>query len=226
MVRPFFEDILGIVFDFDGVILPDSEKVNIAAAVKTFADMNYHLSPEEIASIPGKSSGVFIPSLLRARDRGPKWDGQVIAVNRKNYDDIWPAGAKMAPGLVDVLIHLKNEGIALAIATSNRRSVIDRFLSSMLPIDLDNPFRLIVTGEQVKQHKPHPEVYEFAAAGLRIPPSKLLAVEDQGIGGAAANAAGLRWASVRNSFNQQQDFSSADYQLESLLELLAIKGGG
>lgn len=216
----FFDGIRGVVWDFDGVLVPESERVNISAAAKTFADLGQPLTPREIVSITGKSSKKYIPPLLRARGIGPNRDEELIALNRKNYDALWPEYAVIAPGLIGVLLHLQRNNTALAIATTNRRSVVDLFLKTKLPIP--NPFRVIVTGEEAQKHKPDPEVYQVAATNLDIAPTHLLAIEDTSVGIKSAKAAGLRCAAIHNSFSNNQDFSEADYRLKSLKELLAI----
>jgi len=224
VTNPLPREILGVVWDFDGVLMPDSEQVNIAAVVKTFTDL--HLPPltsGEVVSIPGRSSKVFIPELLRARGVGSEEDAEVVSFNRKNYDVIWPGKATMAPRRTETILCLTHVGTVLALATTNRKLIIDRFLTSVLPIP--NPFRVIVAGEDVRNHKPHPEVYQLVATRLDIHPSKLLAVEDTAIGVRSAKVAGLWCAAIPNSFTKFQDFSEADYRLRSLHEILTITGG-
>ena len=214
------EEILGIVFDFDGVLIPESEKVNIAAATQTFSSLGFPLTSEEIASIPGKSSRTVVPILLRKRDFGQEEDEKIVSRYRKNYDAIWPSDATIAPRLVEVLTFLKENGLALAIATTNRRVIVERFLVELLP--MQNPFRIIVSGEEVRHHKPHPEVYLRAAELLELPPEKLIAVEDTSVGVRAAKAAGMRCAAIPNLFTNDQDFSEADYRLGTFRELTEL----
>ncbi len=219
-----FQPIVGLIWDFDGVILPESELVNIAAGRKTFFDLGLPLTSEEVDFIPGKSSKTYVPPLLRARGIASERDEEFILVNRANYDKMWPGGATLATGFIEVLTHFMGNDFSLALATSNRRVVIDRFLKSMLPIP--HPFRLILTGEDVKRHKPDPEIYAETARRMGIPPDLLLAVEDTEVGVASAKGVpGLRCAAIPNRFSKNQDFSKADYKINSLYELIRITGG-
>ena len=121
-LEEIFEQIAAVVFDYDGVIDPNSEKINIAAAVRTFTELGLPLSAEEIASVPGRSSKVFIPPFLRARGIGTDRDTELITKNRSNYDSIWADHAEAAPDLDIVLAHLHASlKMRLAIATTNRR---------------------------------------------------------------------------------------------------------
>ncbi|MDO8619752.1 MAG: HAD family phosphatase [bacterium] len=215
-------NIKGVVFDFDGVLIPESEQVNVLAARKTFADMGLSLTEAEVGSIPGHSSKTYVPRLLQARGISAERDTEVIATNRQNYDAIWsgwPGSVTLAPHLDEVLAHLVRMGIVLAIATTNRRSVINRFLALLLA---PHPFGVIVTGEDVKRHKPDPEVYQIATKHLGMSAEHLIAVEDTVIGVQAAKAAGLRCVAIPNSFTKNQDFSQADHLLGTLEELLKL----
>jgi HAD superfamily hydrolase (TIGR01509 family) len=57
---------------------------------------------------------------------------------------------------------------------------------------------VIVTNEDVKRNKPHPDCYLFAAAQLRLAPKDIIAVEDSDYGVQAATDAGVRVWRVKN----------------------------
>ena len=215
---PYMKYFAGIVFDCDGVLIPNSERANIAAAMKTFTDRGIVLTEEERELIPGRSSKTFIPLLLKGRGMPESLAEELIPINRSNYDAIWPAGAQCAPGLAKLLLGLRSANVALAVSSMNRKVIIDRFIDSMLMIP--NPFQVIVTVEDVHHHKPHPEPYQLAATRLGIAPEMLLGVDDMAMGVQSAKAAGLRCATIANAFNHNQDLSEADYFLGSLNELL------
>lgn len=213
----------GVVFDLDGVLTPDSELANISAGKKTFEDLGTPLTSEEAEFIVGKSSRTYCPVFLRTRDIAPERDEEIIAINKCNYNELWPRHADLPPELSRLLLHLVSANKALAIATSNRRRVINQLFASKRFIE--NLFGAIVTGEDVEHHKPHPEVYQVAAKRLGIHPSNLLAVEDMAIGVASAKDAGLWCAAIPSPLSYGQDFSRADYKIQSLYELIEITGG-
>jgi HAD superfamily hydrolase (TIGR01509 family) len=210
----------GLVFDFDGVLLRKSERVNIAAATKTFADLGFPLTEAEKAFVPGRSTKVYVPHFLQSREPLSERAHEIIKMGRANYDAIWPADAEVDPMLLETLSYLTGKGIALAIATTNRRTVVDRFIALML--SGSDPFHVIITGEKATKHKPDPELYQLATAALGISPNKLLAVEDTTIGIEAAKCAGLHCAAFPDEFSNCQNFSNADYHISSLTELKNI----
>jgi sugar-phosphatase len=74
-----------------------------------------------------------------------------------------------------------------AVATSGVREVAaERLRCAGLPVP-----RVLICAEDVLHGKPSPDVYLMAAAGLAVPPSDCLVVEDAPAGIQAARAAGM-----------------------------------
>jgi len=212
-----------ILFDLDGVLVQGSESVNIEAAKKTFSDMEAPLSEEETRTIPGRSSLKFIPPLLAARrvyDLGEV--SRTIAANRANYDALWEDMVQIEPSAPRTISELRARKVVLAIVTTNRRSVVERFYRRF---DLGRYFNFAITSEDVKDHKPHPAGYLKGARIFEdkgIPFEKIAAVDDTGLGVTAAKAAGLWCAAFPNEHSKDHDFSQADMEISSLMELLFL----
>lgn len=73
-----------------------------------------------------------------------------------------------------------------------------------------------MTGDDVAEPKPHPEVYRRALAELGLPAAEALAVEDSAIGLRAAVAAGLATIVVTNGYTAYQDFAGAAAVLSAM----------
>jgi putative hydrolase of the HAD superfamily len=211
--------IQGIIFDFDGVLV-DSERANIEAAIKTFKDMGKPLSPSEIESIPGRSSMDFIPLFLKQRDIDDSGEHKkTYEKNIANYNTLWENVVTISEGLKQTLEALATQNKKLAIATTNRREIVEMFFKKS---GMRDKFSIIVTSEDVKKRKPDPEVYESAIKQLQLPQQNVIAVEDTAIGLHAAKAAGIRCAVIPNEHTKNDDFSGADFILSSMLDLLKI----
>lgn len=91
-------------------------------------------------------------------------------------------------GFLSLLKELEEAQLALGIASSGSRSRIDFLLRQL---GLHKHFRVVVTGDEVQQGKPHPAVFLKAAERLQMHPSKLIAFEDAFSGVRAAKAAGM-----------------------------------
>lgn len=98
------------------------------------------------------------------------------------------------PGAVELLNSLGEEGIPCALVTMSYRRFVEPILAS-LPA---STFSAVVTGDTVRQGKPHPEPYLQGAALLGAAPENCLAIEDSNTGARAAVAAGCTVLVVPN----------------------------
>ena len=76
-------------------------------------------------------------------------------------------------------------------------------------------FDTLVNGLEVKNKKPHPEIYLLAARRLGLDPAKCLVVEDAISGMKAARAAGCKCLAITSSFSAGE-FSDADWVVSNL----------
>lgn len=100
-----------------------------------------------------------------------------------------------------------------AVATSGGRGVAtQRLRGAGLPVP-----SVLICAEDVLHGKPSPDVYLLAAAGLAVPPSECLVVEDAPAGIQAARAAGM--AVVGLTTTHRPDELRADAFTQSLVGL-------
>ncbi len=117
------------------------------------------------------------------------------------------------PGLFTLLDVLDRLKLPRAVATSSNREHLSELLGRY---DLLPRFDVTLTAEDVREGKPHPEVYLKAAERLRVPPRNLLVLEDSEAGvGAGANAGAVTVA-VPHRHSAEHDFSRADYVARAL----------
>jgi HAD superfamily hydrolase (TIGR01509 family) len=90
------------------------------------------------------------------------------------------------PGAQELLAALGLAGVPIALVTMSYRRLAEAVLDG-LPA---GTFGAVVTGDEVREGKPHPEPYLRAAALLGVDPRRCVAVEDSPTGVAAAEAAG------------------------------------
>lgn len=76
----------------------------------------------------------------------------------------------------------------MAVVSGGHGEVVMKTLSAL---DLLQYFKTVVTPEQIKRGKPHPDGYLEAAHRLNIAPVRCLAFEDTELGAQAARAAGM-----------------------------------
>jgi beta-phosphoglucomutase-like phosphatase (HAD superfamily) len=71
-------------------------------------------------------------------------------------------------------------------------------------LGLREHFDVVVTADDVRRGKPHPEVYLRAAAGLGVDPSACVVFEDAVVGVQAARAAGMRVIGVTSAHTAEE----------------------
>ncbi len=116
----------------------------------------------------------------------------------------------------ETLETLKERGITLALATTSTSDSVRKFLHKFRLLGY---FTLILTREDVSERKPNPEIYIKADDELGYNHDEIIVVEDTEIGVRAAKSAGLNCVAVPNQYTKKQDFSMADYVIESIAEL-------
>jgi len=92
----------------------------------------------------------------------------------------------LAPGAVDVLRTLRENGWKTGIGSSSKNAplILER-------TGLDGFFDAVADGSQITKSKPDPEVFRLAARKLRLSPDECAVVEDASAGILAANAGGF-----------------------------------
>lgn len=98
-------------------------------------------------------------------------------------------GTKLFPGVKEFIDGAKKDGSKLAVVTSGTHDLVKTCLD---PLGVFKAFDLVVTSQDVKQSKPHPDIYKEALERLKIEPDEAIAIEDSEAGAQAAKNAGLK----------------------------------
>jgi HAD superfamily hydrolase (TIGR01509 family) len=98
------------------------------------------------------------------------------------------------PGARELLTDLFEQGVPCALVTMSYA----RFVGPILKELPEGTFKVIVTGDMVRNGKPHPEPYLTAAAALGVAAEDTVAVEDSNTGARSAEAAGCTVLVVEN----------------------------
>lgn len=101
-------------------------------------------------------------------------------------------GVPWRPGALELLAELAANEVPCALVTMSYRSLAETVVGE-LPAGY---FQLLITGDEVKEGKPHPEPYLTAAAELGVDPQKCVALEDSRTGVASAEAAGVKTVAI------------------------------
>lgn len=200
-----------VIFDLDGVLV-DSERLHIDAWRELFARERFEVSPNVFRHAIGQSDISFLEELFAARGiQRPvmPW----LLEKKKILDRLLQQQAQAFPGAQN-LVHALRGHYRLAVASSSWRDSIKLALERL---HLATDFDAIVGKDDVKRHKPDPEVYIEAARRLAVPPSECVAIEDSLYGIDAALAARMRCIAVAHSLPPER-LSRAHLVVPSLTE--------
>ncbi len=131
------------------------------------------------------------------------------------YHELLADGPEPMPGLDRLIETLVASGIPFGVATSSRRTFATRILE---PQPWFDSLTFLLTGDDVKNGKPHPEMYLSAADRLGICPTKMLVLEDSGNGSAAGVAAGAIVIAVPSEHTRAHAFENVHAIAHSLLD--------
>jgi HAD superfamily hydrolase (TIGR01509 family) len=181
-----------VLFDLDGVLL-DSEQTWDEARKSFVTAHGGTWQPAATRTLMGMSApewSRYLHDELGVRDSPAAISEGVAAMVLAAYRECLP----LLPHAVETVRALA-ERWPLGLASSSNRPVIDAFLDGT---GLRGCFDAVVSSEEVERGKPAPDVYLAAAAGLRVPPSECVAVEDSTNGIRSAHAAGALVVAIPN----------------------------
>jgi HAD superfamily hydrolase (TIGR01509 family) len=205
----------GVVFDMDGVIV-DSEPLWVRARKQLVRDAGGRWVPEAETAMMGVSSdqwSVYMRDELgldltpaRIRD---EVIGRMVALYREEVPLLPGAGAA---------VEALGRRWPLAIASGSDRVLLDTVLTAS---GLAGRFAVTVSGEDVAEGKPSPQIYLEACRRLGANPARCVAVEDSANGILSASAAGMKVVAVpRPGFEPDAGtLAKADAVLADLLTL-------
>lgn len=126
--------------------------------------------------------------------------------------------ASLHPGIGDILSYLKSRGVKLAVFTGKgkRTSAI-----TLQELNIAHYFDLIVSGSDVKNHKPHHEGITKVIDHFSLQPDEVLMVGDASGDVKASRAAGVKVAAVVwDSYDREHVLeANADYVFHSVAEM-------
>jgi HAD superfamily hydrolase (TIGR01509 family) len=127
------------------------------------------------------------------------------------------------PGATELVRGLRHHGQPMAVASSSIQPWVEACLDR---IGLRRDFDVLITGSDVVNGKPDPEIYELAARRLEVSPRDCLAFEDAPAGIESAKAAGMTVWAVRTEYTRGLALPGPHREFDSLteVELDAIVG--
>lgn len=167
-----------LISDFDGTLV-DTFEANYRAYQKAFAKVNLSLTEEDYRCCFGYRFERFMEEM----GIDDQQVAHIIREAKKQYYPDYFSCLKINTPLVELISTFHHQGGKTAIASTARRENLENALKHT---KLYSIFDLILAGDEVKQGKPSPEIYEKVMQKMSVSPKETLIFEDSDVGIQAA----------------------------------------
>jgi beta-phosphoglucomutase family hydrolase len=201
-----------VIFDMDGTLVATTE-ADFLAWQRLFHELGHELTYAKYFPLLGRKSQDVVHDVLKLK--GNEADK---AMQRKmdHFEQIVSEkGIEVLPHAEAFLSELSRLKIPIALATSSRKM---KMKLVMRESGLEKYFSSFVTGEEVKNGKPAPDIFLLAAKRLDVDPSRCLVLEDATNGVRAAKAAGMTCVAIASTHGES-DLMEADLVIHAFSEL-------
>ncbi|WP_159472081.1 HAD family phosphatase [Dyadobacter sp. 3J3] len=213
---------IAVIFDMDGVIV-HTNPYHSKAFREFFSVRNLSPTDEDFAQhMFGKSNSYILSHFLERTIEGEElriMEDEKESLFRKIYEPY----IDPITGIISFIDDLYQNGIKLGVATSAPVANLNLVFSK---VPLRDKMGSILASEDVKKHKPDPEVYLTSAKNLGVSPDDCVVFEDSFSGVSAALNAGMKVVGVLTSHTIEElppcnlyikDYSEISF--EKVLEL-------
>lgn len=211
--------IKAVIFDMDGVIA-DTEPLHEKARVRVLKSLG--LDAEAISPLAiGRCKRAFWSEVADKCGLDFTADELTDREFKGIIDLAREEKLQPTPHLRELLVRLRADGIATAVASSSDKNYVNEILDIT---GLNEFFGVRASGDEVPAAKPAPDVYLKALDELGVKASDSLAVEDSDTGAKAAVAAGIRCVAYDAVTNPalKQKFAVCAYKVNDMSEIVGL----
>lgn len=176
-----------VVFDMDGLLL-DTESLARRALRLAGKDVGIELTEDFCALLIGVPADGCRLLLFEHYGEGAPADRLFAAATRHLSALIEGGELRIKPGVTRLLDQLDRAGLPRVVATSSARG---KALHHLEHAGIAGRFGAVVTRDEVRRGKPHPDIFLRAAEAVGAVPGRCIALEDSYNGVRAAHAAGM-----------------------------------
>ncbi len=202
-----------VIFDMDGTLV-DSTKADFLAWQKLFSYYNKQLTFSDYVPLLGMKSSQVVRDFLPVNTE----EEVQFALTKKLaffHAIISENGIYPVPFADVFLKQIRQYNVPLALATSSRRVKMEMVMEKL---NLLIYFDTVVTGGDVKNGKPSPDIFLLAAEKLNVLPQDCIVFEDAANGVKAAKNAGMRCVAL-SSHQTIESLQEADLVIDTFENL-------
>ena len=203
--------IKAVFFDMDGTIA-DSEKIVWKVTRDFMQKRNIFVTHEEEKLLYGLIWKESIRRILESR--GLEYKQSIKNTLKERYVRHLGREVTAVPHIHDLLGRVR-DNFKVGLATNSRHREVDIIFKKL---EFDSYFDIKLARDNVKNVKPHPEIYLKGAGIFGVDPSECVVFEDSIVGITAAKSAGMKCVAIINTYSAA-DLKDADMQIESYKDI-------
>lgn len=204
-----------VIFDMDGVLI-DSEPIHLEANKRLMESLSISFDKEYYLQFVGSTTDYMWNKIITDYNITLSKDELMEKSNEFVKEINGEEGYPVMEGASELIRRLKSAGIRLAVASS---SGMERITNTLNKLGVEELFDGIISGEQVKNPKPAPDIFLEAARILLVEPDECIVIEDSLNGMKAAKNAGMVCVMYENLGIGTVDTMYADYIVQGFEEL-------
>ena len=204
-----------MLFDMDGVLV-DSEPIHFAGRHATLAHYGIKTTDEELSHYTGILAEQFLTDMSKKYNVNIPLE-EALVLSKENFKKVFANyELKAIDGIKELLQKLQEKNISMAVASSSRHELIDEVVTRL---DIKHYFKAFISGHDVAQSKPAPDIFIEAAKAVDELPTDCVVLEDSHNGIVAGHAAHCYCIGFRSPHSGNQDFALANVIVNSINEI-------
>lgn len=186
-----FQPYEGLIFDMDGTLI-DTMPVHAKAWGKVGEQFGYEFDSQIMYQLGGATVRTIAVAIMEKAGMPASRLEEVIAAKRALSYQLIPTESKLLPTF-DIVRHYHQKK-PMALGSGSHRHLIDMLMDKLA---IAPYFNAIVSADDVKEHKPHPETFLRCAELTGVNPTRCIVFEDADLGVQAGLSAGMDVFDVR-----------------------------
>lgn len=185
-------EIKAVCFDMDGLLF-NTEDLYDELGLEMLRRRGKQYDPDLVRRMMGLQAQPALQLFIEHYDLTDTVE-ELMAEADEFFDAILPERLSLLPGALAMLEYCsRDHARPLALTTSSGRASVERIMSLY---DLRHFFDFWLTAEDIEQSKPHPEIYQTAAARHGVKTEDMLVFEDSENGCKAGVSAGAHVVAI------------------------------
>jgi len=194
----------------DGVLV-DTAPFHLKTWQEAFREKDVTFTEEDFRRNFGQRADAIVRNTLGQVISQNEVDAVVEEKNR-NFRGAVGHSIKPMPGAVELVKSLNENGFRIALASS---APVENIRLLLEALGIYNLFQSVVSGREVLESKPSPQLFLLAAQRLGVDPENCVVIEDAIAGVAAARRAGMHCIAI-TSTNPRERLQEADLIVDTL----------